>query len=563
MKKVLQILTLLSFIQHPLSLWAQFGPAEPTSFYIARVKDINPVYSTGGPSWLTDLNGVLYFTAENGVNGRELWKSDGTEAGTVQVKNINLNGSSNPYNFINYSGILFFSADNGSVGRELWKSNGTAAGTELVKNINPSGDSDPSGPVVMNNVLYFFADNGTDGRELWRSNGTSAGTYQVKDINPAGDGVTLFGEWAGLNVMNGVLYFVAQDASGPGLWRSDGTTAGTYQIHSLSALTIAGVIQALTPQHLTVVGGQLYFFYEYIDSADTFKNRLYKTNGSPGSATHVQTLSGTVHETIAFTSKLFFTTDTGNSDELWFSDGTPSGTQRLKNTNPFGDDRVFQLTTVGNTLFFGGQKGPDNFCLWKTDGTTANTVIVKELYPSNLNAVNGKLFFNGPGSPGLGGPEPWISDGTTSGTRLLKDLNPYGPSVGTTPFVGSGNRVFFAALESDHGVELYKYVPCTFCPVGGREAADLPTETPSSLQLQVQQNPILGKTLTVDVSWDTGQPVQLSLTDLQGRILETRRLSGHQEKQRQVLEVGHLPAGLLLLRASTADQQRVIRLWKP
>lgn len=561
MKEFVRVLLLTSSLLHPLSLWAQIGPAEPTSFYIARVKDINSVYSTNGPTWLTDLNGVLYFTAENGVNGSELWKSDGTEAGTVQVKNINLNGSSSPQYLVNYSGSLFFSADDGVVGRELWKSNGTAAGTELVKNINPSGSSDPSVPVVMNNILYFFADDGTNGLELWRSNGTSAGTYLVKDINPAGDGVS--SSLVGMKLMNGVLYFAAQDASGQGLWRSDGTAAGTYRIHSLSVMNINGVLQSIKPRDLTVVDSQLYFFYAYYDSSNNPITNLYKTDGTPGSASRVKTFEQVFHatETISFAGKLFFTVSDG--DELWFSNGTTLGTQRLKNLNPFGDDRVYQLTTVGNTLFFGGQNGPDNFCLWKTDGTTANTVVIKEIYPAGLDAVNGKLFFRGPGSPGMGGPEPWISDGTTQGTRLLKDLNPYGASVGTTPFVASGNRVFFAALESDHGVELYKYVPCTYCPVGSREAADLSTEASDDLQIQVQQNPIIGKTLTVDVNWGRDQPLQLSLVDIQGRILETRSLSGHQGKQRHVLEVGHLPAGLLLLRASTPNQQKVIRLWKP
>ena len=92
---------------------------------------------------LTNVNGTLFFTADDGVNGCELWKSDGTAAGTVLVKDIRPGScSSCPRNLTNVNGTLFFAADDGSDGRELWKSDGTAAGTVLVKDICPgSGGS--------------------------------------------------------------------------------------------------------------------------------------------------------------------------------------------------------------------------------------------------------------------------------------------------------------------------------------------------------------------------------------------------------------------------------------
>src|SRR5262249_54185657 len=89
----------------------------------------------------------------------ELWKSDGTAAGTVMVKDIIPGGAgSNPggaygYIFTNVNGTLYFSADDGAHGQELWKSDGTAAGTVLVADINPgSGFSNPGD---LTNVLMI------------------------------------------------------------------------------------------------------------------------------------------------------------------------------------------------------------------------------------------------------------------------------------------------------------------------------------------------------------------------------------------------------------------------
>ncbi len=102
------------------------------------MKDINP--STGSlVSELTVFGAALYFSADDGVSGPELWKTDGTVGGTVQVKDIN-----------------------------------TA----------PGAGSAPNALTVFNNALYFSADDGVTGRELWKTDGTDAGTLQVKDICP-------------------------------------------------------------------------------------------------------------------------------------------------------------------------------------------------------------------------------------------------------------------------------------------------------------------------------------------------------------------------------------------
>src|SRR5262245_10749993 len=80
--------------------------------------------------------------------------------------------SSNPVNFAVIGSATYFAANDGSHGYELWKSDGTAAGTVMVKDINPgSGGSSPSNLTNVNGTLFFTADDGTDGTELWKSDG--------------------------------------------------------------------------------------------------------------------------------------------------------------------------------------------------------------------------------------------------------------------------------------------------------------------------------------------------------------------------------------------------------
>src|SRR5258707_14857355 len=90
-------------------------------------------YIQGFNGWFTNVNGVLFFDATDGTTGEALWKSDGTDAGTVLVKDIYPGGASGLKEFVNVNGTLFFQANDGTHGYELWKSDGTEAGTVMVK----------------------------------------------------------------------------------------------------------------------------------------------------------------------------------------------------------------------------------------------------------------------------------------------------------------------------------------------------------------------------------------------------------------------------------------------
>src|SRR5262249_60144077 len=85
----------------------------------------------------------------------------------------------------NGGGTAVFRGGDGVTGRELWKSDGTAAGTVLVKDIRPGPDYGyPENLTGVGRTLFFTANDGVNGQELWKSDGTEAGTVLVKDINP-------------------------------------------------------------------------------------------------------------------------------------------------------------------------------------------------------------------------------------------------------------------------------------------------------------------------------------------------------------------------------------------
>jgi ELWxxDGT repeat protein len=142
-------------------------------FVIQMLMDINSGSSSGDPDSLTAVGNTLYFRADDGTNGKELWKTDGTTSGTVMVKDINSGSSSGDPNSLTAVGnTLYFRADDGTNGYELWKTDGTTSGTVMVKDIwSGSSGSFPSSLTAVGNTLYFHATDGTNGYELWTYQG--------------------------------------------------------------------------------------------------------------------------------------------------------------------------------------------------------------------------------------------------------------------------------------------------------------------------------------------------------------------------------------------------------
>ena len=205
--------------------------------------------------YLTNVNGTLFFATPNYGAGEEIWRSNGTAAGTTVVANLIPSPQySIPQWLANVDGTLFFTGDDGSYGSQLLRSNGTAAGTTMVADINPSNKyygSDPSWLTNANGTLFFSANDGVHGYELWCSNGTAAGTRMVADINP-GIGSSYPNSFANVN---GTLFFRGYEpGTGWQLWRSNGTATGTSLVADLNQ-GYAGSY----PDWLTNVDGTLFF----------------------------------------------------------------------------------------------------------------------------------------------------------------------------------------------------------------------------------------------------------------------------------------------------------------
>ncbi|MEC8541773.1 MAG: hypothetical protein VXY53_08045, partial [Candidatus Thermoplasmatota archaeon] len=140
--------------------------------------DIYPGSSHGYPADLTVFNNELYFTADDGINGYELWEYDGVNAPSM-VADINPGSNpggsasgSNPAYLTVFNDELYFQANDGTHGTELWKYDGVNA-PSMVADITPGSSSSlPGDLTVFNNELYFRAYDGTSGYELWRYDGT-------------------------------------------------------------------------------------------------------------------------------------------------------------------------------------------------------------------------------------------------------------------------------------------------------------------------------------------------------------------------------------------------------
>jgi ELWxxDGT repeat protein len=198
---------------------------------------------------LTAVGDKLYFAGSTSYSSDyEPYISDGTAAGTVQIREISTSGGSDPKWFTAFKNSVYFVA-----GRKLWVTQGTSATTLQVNDITVSyAQNDRSGFLATPDFLYFPGDDGATGtdQELWKTDGTTAGTTQVKELASFGAGNPQ--EWA---LANGKVYFQANNGEGEELWVTNGTEAGTTKLTNLNPDINGGS----RPRKLVQIGQKLYF----------------------------------------------------------------------------------------------------------------------------------------------------------------------------------------------------------------------------------------------------------------------------------------------------------------
>lgn len=389
------------------------GPAVPVeNLFINRHSD---------PAQFVTVGNRVVFTADDGGIRRSVWATDGTATGTIRLKTIegattwsvalSMLGANQGFA---YFGI--YDSYYGDNGAELWRTDGTMAGTQLVATIAAYGV--PENALEIEGVLYFEA-----GNSAWKTDGTAAGTTMIDGGVPV---ARIANKFFYLSQVGGVFTFQTQ------LLVSDGTPTGAVALKTFNAI-----------DQVTVLNNRLFF------RAD--QEQLWVSDGTLD-GTQLLQASDTAALT-TFQGKLYFT-----SNGLWQSDGTTAGTLLIK-----AGLSALTMTASTQTLYMAADDGEHGVELWRSDGTAANTALVKEINPGLAPAIDGidptftifqdKLFFAA--NDGIHGVELWRSDGTAAGTLLVRDNNPGPASSYPTNLTATPLGLLFGADDTRYGVELW------------------------------------------------------------------------------------------------------------
>ncbi len=432
-------------------------PAAALTPYLVKDINLETVPGSSSPASFKTLGNVALFEASDGKHGRELWRSDGTAAGTFLLADACEGGCFDEeivYLAVTATRAWYFASDVAGGQTNLWVTDGTRAGT---LKLGPAASFVPFRSVAEAGGILYFATQ----TELWRSDGTPAGTGPVAEFPPAFD----------LNVreltaVGNIVFFSADDGNGRSLWKSDGTPAGTVEVEDVE------------PRFLRVLGGRLYFWA----TDETRGTELWRSDGTPEGTMPVVGFPGDgtapaqVFDAAVHGALLYFIADTGNQgQELWVTDGTAAGTRVLTSlelTHAFFEDEVspFQRlflprqSSGGSFAFL--VVGPQGVEVWWTDGAVARPL--RLVCPGSCEVLgspsifqpvpfNGKWLFVA--FDEARGFEPWITDGspsgTEAGTRLVRDICAGDCSSNTYVFGQLGNRLVMVAQDIRNGEQLW------------------------------------------------------------------------------------------------------------
>jgi len=427
-------------------------------YRVRQIADINQIQQqeteTAGsyPSHPIELGGKLFFTANDGIHGVELWSSTGRADGTAMLLDI-VPGAAGSYpdHLTVVAQTLFFTARDPDQGTtNLWRSDGTPAGTAVAIQMGTI-----TSLTAIGGKLYLF-----DSAGMWVSDGTAEGTILLRQMPPPA---------FPLMEVNGTAYFLIWTTMSYVLFTSDGTPAGTHVVSIITVGSKSAVTQQLVVNNrmFFVTGLRspfpfLHFTYTHLIASDgTSVGTVLVKTFVPADDTHRQPLIGPI--TAIDTTLYFAAEDSEHGSELWKSDGTAEGTTLVADIVPGANGSgIQQLASAGDTLYFAANDGVHGSELWKSDGTAEGTVLVADIAPGAADSsleqmtpapIAGWIVFSA--SDGSTSKQLWMSDGTAAGTTRVGTLTPDATAL-LPSWIGHGlGRILLIADDGHTGLELW------------------------------------------------------------------------------------------------------------
>jgi len=375
----------------------------------------------------------------------------------------------------------------------------------LVKDIYTGSTTSGIQEMVRTSNLAFFNAyefNNDFIRGLFRTDGTAAGTYKINFQSP---GYT-YGKAEKITALGDKVIFAGNNYSKNGeIWVSDGTLQGTVLLDRLQPT--ANIIPVI---EIVAMGSHVY--YTAVDNNNN--TVLKKTDGTLSGTTTVFDFGTILNMPQVGLLKpingiLYFTVYDINGtgfDQLWRTDGTAAGTYLVKNFGT-GNSVASKPMQAGGFFYIMVVEAGVGNVLWKSDGTTAGTSALKvissrpqdlsnNIYPS-FAAMGSTLYFAGLNESGM---ELWKTDGTSAGTTMALDMNPSG-STNPSSLTVLNDQLYFGGNVPGFGVELCRYDGTT-----GFVVADINYGTgngfSSSSGMEASNGVLLFSGYTADSGWE-------------------------------------------------------------